>query len=260
MKSPTLRNRGAVSRALLKLDQPAAWPDELRTYLDAQHDLFLGWESEAGRVTAKSYDRAIYGLMDVLRPYAITGWHCTRLTDAEIDQIQRKGMQLPNGAMLARRIGAVVEAGQLAPDIARRLIAKNQADEASRRDKVWFCFFHPRIAGESGIGCFFRFWGGEGLYNCHENDAVTSPAIRRIGTPCLIEADVPIALLSSRAGLAFKVVRRFLTSRGYRDSEPVHHEDRINQPLPARCIRRVIRYPDRDFISLTGCDVWQPPL
>jgi hypothetical protein len=34
-----------MSLALLELDRLAAWPGELRTYLDAHHDLFLGWEA-----------------------------------------------------------------------------------------------------------------------------------------------------------------------------------------------------------------------
>jgi hypothetical protein len=123
-----------------------------------------------------------------------------------------------------------------------------------------FCFFPPHRAGESGIGRFFRHWGGEAWYNRHEDDAVTSPAIRCIGTSCVIEADVPIALLKSSAGLAFKVVLRFLKSQGHRTKKPVDLADRINRPPPADCIQRIIRFPDPEFVSLTGCDAWQLPL
>jgi hypothetical protein len=73
---------------------------------------------------------AIYGLIDVLQPFAITGWHCTRLTDAEMDHILRAGMQLPDTAMLNRRIDALVTSGDIAPDIARRLKAENQSRDA----------------------------------------------------------------------------------------------------------------------------------
>jgi len=89
-----------MSRVLLELDRPAAWPTELRAYLEAHHDLFLGWETGQGRPAAAAYDRAIYGLMDGLQPYTITGWHCTRLTDAEVREILRNGMQLPDAKML----------------------------------------------------------------------------------------------------------------------------------------------------------------
>ncbi len=247
-----------MSCALLEFERPAAWPAELRGYLNAHHDLFLGWEK--GQVAARAYDEAIYGLMDALRPYAITGWHCTRLTEHEIGEILRNGMHLPDATMLARRIDALVEAGQLARDIARRLKAENQARELNRAGMVWFCFFPPRLAGESGIERFFRHWGGEALYNSHEYDPVTSPAISCIGMPSLVEADVPIASLERNGGLAFKIVRRFLISRGYRTREPIDHEDRIKHPLRPECIRRVIHFPDPDFYSLTGCGEWRRPL
>jgi len=249
-----------MSWMLLELEQPAAWPAALQTYLQTQHDLFLGRETGTGRVPAALYDQAIRGLMHALQPYAIRGWHCTRLTDAEINEIQRNGMQLPNAAMLTRRIKSLVEECQLDSDSAQQLIAKNQADDANRANMLSFCFFTPGRAGEGGIGRFFRYWGGEALYNSHQDDPVMSSVIGRIGTPCIVEAEVPIALLKSSDGLALKVVRRFLKSRGHRTTEPVDHVDRINRPLPADCIRRVIRFPDSQFVSLTGCGGWRSPL
>ena len=112
------------------------------------------------------------------------------------------------------------------------------------------------MAGEGGIGRFFRHWGGEALYNSHEEDQITSPVLSRIGTPCLVEADVPIASLKRHEGLAFKIVRRFLISRGYNTTEPIEYEGYINHPLPAKNIKRVIHFPDPDFCSLTGCSEW----
>ena len=114
---------------------PTAWPAKLRGYLDKHHDLFLGWETKQGCVSAPMFDKAINGLIDALQPYEIVGWHCTRLTDAEADDILRDGMQLPDAAMLARRIDAVVKANKLAPDIARLLKSKNQADEECKSSK-----------------------------------------------------------------------------------------------------------------------------
>lgn len=246
----------AASRVLLDLDRPKKWPAPLLRYLDAQHDLFLDWKTEQSWVTSPRYDEAIYGLVDILQPYEIMGWHCTRLTDMEIEEILRNGMQLPDATMLARRIDALAKANQITSDVARCLKSDNQADEENRAGKVWFCFFLPRTAGEGGIERFFRYWGGEALYNSHENNQITQSAISRIGTPCIVEANVPIASLEMYIGLAFKIVRRFLISNGYDPREPTDHEDCINCPLPAENIRRIIRFPDPDFLSLTGCSDW----
>lgn len=249
-----------MSTVLLDLDKPELWPDALREYLHDHHDLFLNWEMGSGQVSGHEFDSAIYSLMDALQPYAITGWHCTRLTDNEIDHIVRSGMQLPNTAMLNRRIDTLVADGRVTDEIAILLKRRNQSRDSNRAGMVWFCFFPPRIAGESGIERFFRHWGGEALYNSHEDNPITSPAISQVGTPCLIEADVPIASLEKHGGLSTKIYRRFLISRGLETGEPVEHEDRIKRPLAAGNVRRVIRFPDADFLALTGCSEWRVPI
>lgn len=249
----------AVSRMLLDLDQPRKWPAPLLSYLDAQYDLFLDWKTEQNWVTGSGYDEAIDGLADVLQSYEIMGWHCTRLTNMEAEEMLRDGMQPPDAMMLARRIDALEKANQITPYVARRLKSENQADEENRAGRIWFYFSPPRTAGESGIGRFFRHWGGEALYNSHENDQETSSAIRRIGTPCIVEANVPIAPLERISSLAFKIVRRFLISNGYDSTEPTDHEDCIKCPLATENIRRIIRFPDPDFLSLTGCSGWHRP-
>jgi hypothetical protein len=72
-------------------------------------------------------------------------------------------MQLPDSKMLARRIEQLVASSHLDDNIAAKLLATNQADEQYRAGTVWFCLFRPGIAGQSGIGSFFRFWGGKTL-------------------------------------------------------------------------------------------------
>ena len=275
-----------MPRTLLDLDSPSSWPAELRTYLDKHHDLFVEWETkkqaqvsaqlqrsppqhryrrpalsaqspDKAKVFSQAYDRAIYGLRDILQAYEILGWHCTRLTDAEVDEILRDGMELPNAKMLTRRIDALVKANVIDPDVGRRLKSENRAGEECCAEMVWFCFSPPGNFGEYGIGRFFRHWGGEALYVCHEDDRVTSPVLRRIGTPRLVEADVPIASLRPHGNLETIVYRRFLISRGYCTKESTDYEDYILNPLSAENVRRVISFPDPDFYSLTNCDEWK---
>ena len=248
-------------RILLDLDYPPAWPAKLLGYLDKHHDLFLGWETKQGPVvSAQDYDKAIHGLRRVLQPYEILGWHCTRLTDDEADEIRRNGMQLPNAEMLARRIDAVVRTGEITSDIARRLKSENEAGAEYRAGMIAFCFYPPGNAGEDGIGRFFRHWGGEALYVCHENDPVTSPAISCIGTPCIVEAHIPIASLRQYGSLDLSIYRRYLFSRGDCIPRPSDYEDCIEHPLPAENVRRVIRFPGPDFYSLTECFEWRRPI
>ncbi|SDR60991.1 hypothetical protein SAMN05519103_07243 [Rhizobiales bacterium GAS113] len=253
--------KSTVTPELIDLEAPGTWPAPLTEFLAAHHKLFLDWEIGGGEgVSPQQFDQAVCALGKLLSGYAIRGWHCTRLTNAEIQAIQTEGMGLPDAIMLARRIDALAHAGQITPSAAALLKSNNQAHEDNRVGRVWFCFFPPSRADESGIGDFFRYWGGEALYNSHDRDPAMAAMLGRLGTPCIVEADVPVALLGSTIGPALKVVRRFLVSRGYETVEPADHEDRITHPLPAASVRRVIRHPTPEFERLTKCETWRQPL
>lgn len=169
-------------------------------------------------------------------------------------------MGLPSAEMLAERIDALVNQGLITAPVANSLKANNQAHEPNRAGRVWFCFFPPHLAGESGIGDFFRFWGGEALYNSHDRHPTNSKVLQAVGTPSIVEAEVPIASLGRRSALAFKIIRRYLIYRGHRTREPYHHEDRIIQALPPSCVLHVHRFPEPRFLTLSGCQVWRKPL
>lgn len=101
---------------IIDLETPTSWPEPVADHLEHNHDLYLRWETRSGDVDVSAYDWAVHDLLDALRPYAIVGWHCTRLTAAEIARILGEGMRLPNTAMLEERIDACVADGQISPD------------------------------------------------------------------------------------------------------------------------------------------------
>jgi hypothetical protein len=253
-------NQQKSPRIIIELERVETWPTDLLAYLSTHYEVFLRWEADQDRPDAATYDEAVYGLIDVLQPYALVGWHCTRLTGHETAKIIAEGMELPNAEMLTRRIEAATDQGLLSAIVAERIKAKNQAHEPNRAGMIWFCFFPPSVGGEHGIGDLLRFWGGEALYNSHDQHPENSQALRAVGTPSIIEAEIPIAFLGRNAGLAFKIVRRYLIHRGYETREPCDHEDRIRQVLPATCVRRIHPFPEPGFLELSGCEDWHEPL
>lgn len=169
-------------------------------------------------------------------------------------------MELPNLVTLTRRINAVTKGGLISIGVSNRLKSENQANESNRAGMLWFCFFPPRLAGQGGIGRFFHHWGGEALYNIHEDDSETSPILRSIGTPAIVEVEVPISILAPHSSLDMKVARRFLISRGYQTGERCDYEGRVIFPLPAKAVRRIVRFPDPAFVELSGCNSWDEPM
>ncbi len=159
--------------------------------------------------------------------------------------------------MLRRRIGSIRDDKLIDPEVARHLMEKNQADDANRANRIHFCFFEPHMAGETGINSLLRYWGGEALYNSHDADPVRGPVLAKVGIPCLVEADVPIVDLKG-IFLDINVSRQFLIWRGLRPLEIIKHSDCAVRPV--RSLRRVVQFPESDFIALTQCETWETPL
>jgi len=247
---------------IMSLEDEKTWPAAVLKFLDNKHDLFLNFELENNnRVSRPEYDQVLKRLRDVLSTdYELLGYHCTRLIDSEIQDIDANGLPLPNKELLHKRIDSIKQEGLIDPQCSEHLKYKNQADEPYREGRIWFCFYPPYRAGQDGIERLFRSWGGEVLYNSHEKDPVYGPILKRIGTPCIIEAYVPIISLPRYDGLEDKVVRRYLVNRGLKTVEELDHESRAEQPIPSKNISRIIKFPDSDFIKLTQCDTREPPL
>ena len=176
------------------------WPLPLLEYLSSQHQMLLA-HARHDRDKMDAYlhhthghvpislmpsnphvharERAALKIHELIQSTTLRGWHCTRLTEHEVKYIKSHGMQPPNLHVLTEQIRQVQADGTIDREIAERLIAKNQADEDCRKGMIWFCFFDPASEDQSGIECFFRYWGGEALYNFHEHDPTyfpTSPA------------------------------------------------------------------------------------
>lgn len=196
----------------------------------------------------------------MLREHSLLGYHCTKLTADEIVQIKNHGMSLQNLSSLSERIDKLIEASVIDGDIADRLKNENQANEEYRAEMIWFCFFKPYLAGQGGIERFFRSWGGEALYNSHENDPITGVCLSEIGIPCIIKAVVPISALKHSYFPNTALIRALLYFEGHSINNPFDQEAFSIEGIPAANIVEIIEYPSSAFLELTKCDKWDENL
>ena len=244
---------------MIDIDDIRTWPCNVIDCLATNQNIFSDWTNDASRSLAQNYDLAIYSLISSLKSHSIRGWHCTRLTDWEIQDILENGMHLPDLLKLQTRVARVVELGLVTSEISEILICENQANDENRRHKLWFCFYPPSRAGESGISRFFRHWGGEALYNSHERNPVVSDALRRIGNPAVVEAEVPVNALGFLSQLATVLYSRFLETNGEKIRETVEFESFSTVPIPPKSIRKIVLFGDSAFQKLTNVDGWTNP-
>jgi len=259
------------------LEVESTWPADIVPFIEQHRPLFDDWygprseererqrrpgdHSTGPRFSAQQHDRAIEVLEDLLKPHTLEeGFHCTRLTGTEVDAIQSSGMQLPNKAMLEARIEARRQESALTASDAKALLQTHQANDSNRAAKIWFYFYPPHRAGEHASGDFFRYWGGEALYNSHDSHSRLGPLLRQIGTPCIVVADVPIAALSERSRLCAMLIRRFFNNRGETIREKIDFHGHTKTAVPAEAIRKIVRFPSVEFTTLTDCDAWHEQL
>ncbi len=234
---------------LFDVYQIEQWPENLISTLKEQCDH-----------SSKNSPEFINNINYILADYSVVAYHCTRLTDVECRQIKNNGMQLPNQDFLNQRIEALLAGGHINSTSAAKLKSNNQADNPYRKNMFWFLLFPPHITDEGAVKRLFKFWGGESLYACHENDPDTGPALQNIGSPCLIEARIPVNDLQLYDSLACQMIKHYLDSQAATGVKPLMVEGRVELPIPACQINRAIKHPSREFCCLTGCNTWNEEL
>ena len=237
--------------------QPATWPIELRKALDELRPVFRAWELELPGRSPKEFDAAVRKLGVALEPYALRGYHFTRLTDEEAEHIRTHGLEVLSTDLVERRINSQVAGGGMTEAQAKRLLANNQVSESNRAGMAWFCFYPAQEVRENGVRPLLEHWGGEALYNFNAEDSELGALLKSLGRPALVETDVPVDQLSSTIGLAFKVLGADLHHHGIKNSKhPGRFEDYSRQSLLPSMVRRVVLHPEQAFVELTQCQDW----
>ncbi len=268
----------------LALDDVSTWPARLVATFEANEALLRAYDKEHQRTSdddawrppnvpnyvptahrpANPFSAEREQFLSSLRAdysaeLALRGYHCTRLTDDEVERIRAEGMTPPTPEILRRRIGALESGGLISPHAAQRLARENDAGDPTRAGRLWFIFTAAPLSCETSIDSLFRYWGGEALYRRHDRDPETGPIVASIGTARIIEAIVPLADIGPTAFPDRQLAQQFLASRGVATLDR-DFVDRVVVPVHANRIRRIISRSDDAFVSLTGCASWEPAL
>lgn len=246
---------------MIIIEKPATWPKDIARFMEEHSHSFIGWECKGDFSTSgPEHDRLVTEFGEILKKYSLHGYHCTRLTEEEIINIRNKGLTLQNRETLCERINKLQKAKLINKEEAMCLVANNQSGDRNRANMLWFCFFPPREAGENGIERFFRHWGGEALYNSHEDDPVTGERLQEIGIPCVVEAMVPLKSMPDSRLPDRQFIRAYLKEKGYRLFNGLDFEGYIIEDLASTNVIDIHQFSNKAFLELTGCAQWENPL
>lgn len=240
------------------ITDPETWPTQVRQALEAARETFDVWFNDRPAKSAKAFNRAYAALVDVAKPNAIRGWHCTRLLDREVQAIKENGMEVLTPNLVQRRVNSAVLHGDLVSAVGARLIAAHQARSQYRIGQLWFIF--DDTPSEDAVERLLRQWGGEAIYWAHEADQEVAPILRRIGRPCLVEAIIPVSSLHPQFGLVEALVKNDLMTSGLLDGIPRGFEGYCDRNLPSQFIQQIWLHPDPEFVKRVRSDLWRTPL
>ncbi len=229
----------APYRSPIDFEDDATWPECLKAALDKCRGAFAA-EQQADEILAHEM---------------LLGFHCTRLLPYEATEVLEGGLCPPSPTFLAQRISRARDAGYLSADICARLLAENQAADANRMGAICFVSMRSYLMEESKVCRFFESWGGEALYNSHEDDPGTGPTLRCLGEPYIVTASRPVNKLEEfQYGLARYFANRLFnsTTRGVA-CKPELYETRVRGPVPSEGVVKLVSFKDPTFESMTHC-------
>lgn len=163
----------------------------------------------------------------------ITAFHCTRLTERDIQDIHKNGLVplAPNHP--EKRIRREAEAGSFSIEIRDKLLGEQK--EFSGHEKLIFFIRNEGGLKHSGdVALLLSFWGGEAIAWNHTEDPKMEWILRNIGTPCIIEV-----VLNEH------------------DLEDVPGDIRTKKPVPPNQIVDIHLLGDASFEQLTSCQNWR---
>jgi hypothetical protein len=122
---------------------------------------------------------------------------------------------------------------------------------------LWFVCGASILKLELNVLRLLRSWGGEALYNSHEQDPVSWPTLRSLGKACIIKCRLlPQQINLPRHGLGAKIEEAFLQNRGVSTPNDPQFDTHMKQTLPAEQILNIIEKDDPEFLSLTDYETW----
>jgi hypothetical protein len=260
----------------IEADSEDTWPEPMQRALADRAGDIAAYQIERARIDRAAERDVALRLKRPINPHrpawdavlkvsdeavagrCLVGFHATRLTEPERQDIISNGLRVLSPNLLERRLEGIASA--LSADVVESLRARNQVYDGNRIGLAWFCFTRALLRDESGIERLFRSWGGEALYNSHEDDEKTGPTLAAIGKPCIVIARVPVTGIEAFMSIGQRLVNAWCARSGIKTGDGADFEGCVRADIPGGDIVRIPTLDDPEFRSLTAHDAWDTPL
>lgn len=273
----------------IEIDDQSSWPGPFLILARENIEMITGYRREEQRIDQmlredvlarvntprnkfeKEYRDVVDQLDNMLTPHRLVGYHCTRLTRTEIEEIAEVGLHPLSPELILRRVSRIIEREELLDSASVERIGSEVAKGLQERNggaraaMIWFCPNRTTLRDFSAVYRFFESWGGEALYSVYLSDSNVDSGLADLGVPCVIRCSVRIR---DAEHFHHSLAERFLSALVAEDvynTQPTAEFDVYTMyAVEASGILEIIECSDPQFESLTGSASWrldiaQPP-
>ena len=265
---------------MIRIDDEGTWPSEALGLLEDSLQELIEYEADRARIDMQCREDVLMrlntpapansekrgsiraALSEILSRRRIVGYHCTRLTTAEIASIKRSGLRPLDCQLVHSKIAEAVDGGELLDSVGQQLRSKNALNglAGDRIGMIWFCYTRELLGDEGAVVRLLRSWGGEALYYYYENDEAIGPILRNVGLPAIVEAVMPCSRIETFMPLGSRFLNAFLARREVFTEHGPAVDGYVRTPILGGDILRVMTIEDPEFRRLTGCERWSESL
>ncbi len=266
----------------IDIEDTNTWSEAFLESMSDNKNLFIAFHTEETRVDklaredialrmnrpinphALVYKDVLTALADILREQNIIGYHCTRLAAHEIENIKNSGMKMLTKELVEERLQHALENGLLNKEqyryISNSRYLKNSLDNqyGHRTNYIWFCPNRSTLKDGGAVCRLFQSWGGEAVYNGHEEDKNIGHHLKSIGTPCIVKCTMPMTdIEDDLTYMAKRFVSQFISNDVSFFPHPSARFDMgIQRDLISSEVIEIIEFLDPRFLEFTNHHNW----
>jgi hypothetical protein len=266
----------------IDIEDTSTWPNRFLEIMSGNKELFIAFHTEEKRVDklaredvalrmnrgsnphASAYKDVLFSLANILHGENIVGYHCTRLAAHEIENIKSNGMKILTKELVEERFKGVLKIGLLREEqyqyISSSELFKGSLNNecGQRTGYIWFCPNRSTLKDGGAVCRLFQSWGGEAVYNGHEEDKNIGHHLKSIGAPCIVKCSMPMTdIEDDLTYMAKRFVSQFISNNGSFAPDPSAVFDMsIERDLLPSEVLEVIDFSDPRFLEITDHQSW----
>lgn len=253
------------------LDQPDTWPTGIPEYLTTNRAELAAYVREEQRIDqlattdislrikrppnkhAEAWDDAVAFIKSGIGRSFLVGFHCTRLIEEEIQDVQSNGLRPLDLHFAEERIKRLHIQGLISAQEEAVLLANNKTASNNRSGLLFVFLCVSTLTNESGLIRLFKYWGGEAIYALHKHNSIARDALLRIGVPCIVIVSVPSSDIQTFSTIEERIIRQWLQTD---DTEKASQDADVTIKRQLKVIE-IITASDPRFEQLTKYSTWR---